>query len=73
MEKHLSLLIMGGDQRYVEVINQLASKEIDIFVAGFDQLIFSHSNIHNEKLDQVDFRRIDAICFLWAERMPAVK
>ncbi|MBM7714664.1 dipicolinate synthase subunit DpsA [Siminovitchia sp. FSL H7-0308] len=61
MEKHLSLLIMGGDQRYVEVINQLASKGIDIFVAGFDQLIFSHSNIHNEKLDQVDFRRIDAI------------
>ncbi|RST72041.1 dipicolinic acid synthetase subunit A [Siminovitchia acidinfaciens] len=61
MEKNVNLLIMGGDPRYLEIINQLASKGIRIFLAGFDQLTFSHPNISNQKPDQVDFEQIDAI------------
>lgn len=61
MEKHLNLLIIGGDQRYLEVIHQLAAKGVHIFLAGFDRLTFSHPNIVNEKPDQIDFRQMDAI------------
>ncbi len=59
--KNLNLLIIGGDQRYLEVIDQLAAKGIDIDLAGFDQMTFSHPAINNKKLDQVDFELIDAI------------
>ncbi len=61
MEKNSDLLILGGDQRYLEVINQLASKGLHIVLAGFDQMAFSHPNISNQKVEQVDFGQIDAI------------
>jgi len=61
VEKNSDLLILGGDQRYLEVINQLASKGLHIVLAGFDQMSFSHPNISNQKVDQVDFEKIDAI------------
>lgn len=61
MGKNVNLLIMGGDQRYLEIINQLASKGLQVFLAGFDQLTFSHPNISNKSPDQVDFEQVDAI------------
>lgn len=60
-KKNLNLLIIGGDQRYLEVIDQLASKGLRIFLAGFNQISFSHSNIYNKMLDQVNFEQVDAI------------
>ncbi len=59
MAKRSKLFIIGGDQRYLEVINQLAAKDIVIYLDGYDQLTFSDSNIHNEVPG--DFSQIDAI------------
>ncbi|WP_239984539.1 dipicolinate synthase subunit DpsA [Lentibacillus sediminis] len=56
-----NLLIMGGDQRYLEVAHQLASKGIHIFLDGYDQLTFSHSNISNGVPGKDDLNKMDAI------------
>lgn len=61
MAKNVNLLIMGGDQRYLEIIDQLASKGIRIVLNGFDQLTFSHPHISNKSVNQVDFAQVDAI------------
>ncbi|MFD1706115.1 dipicolinic acid synthetase subunit A [Siminovitchia sediminis] len=61
MKRNINLLIMGGDQRYVEVIHQLSSQGIQIFLEGFEQLSFSHPHIHNGGYTETDVGKLDAI------------
>lgn len=56
-----NLLIIGGDQRYLEVIDQLATKGVNIFLDGYDQLSFSHSNIRNGVPGKDDLSKMNAI------------
>jgi dipicolinate synthase subunit A len=59
LAKRLNVCIIGGDERYLEVIDQLVSKGIHIFLHGYDQRTFSHTNITNSIPD--NFKEIDAI------------
>ena len=61
MLKNFHILIIGGDARYLEVINQLSNRGATVYVAGFDQLIFHQPNVHHAKLEKIDFDIIDAM------------
>src|SRR5690625_45109 len=61
MLKNFHILIIGGDARYLEVINHLSNRGATVYVAGFDQLIFHQLNVHHAKLEKIDFDIIDAM------------
>lgn len=58
---YLNVLILGGDNRYLQIIKKLTSKKINVYLSGFDQIEFENSLIHNEKLSEIDFSKMDAI------------
>lgn len=57
----LNILIIGGDNRYLEVINILASNNMNVFLNGFNKLSFEEPSIHNLETSEIDFSIIDAI------------
>ncbi|RKQ37263.1 dipicolinate synthase subunit DpsA [Oceanobacillus halophilus] len=61
MTKNLKVLVMGGDNRYLEVINKLASNDVRVFLTGFDQLSFSTPYVSHRELMDIDFSMLDAI------------
>lgn len=61
MEKPINLLVMGGDRRYLETMEQLASKGVYVIVVGFDQLSLSIPNVIQDKLENVELEQIDGI------------
>lgn len=61
MLSNKNILIVGGDSRYIEIINQLSSKKAKIIIVGFDQLTFSSSNIYNIRFNEVVFKDIDIL------------
>lgn len=56
-----NVLIIGGDQRYLEVIRILTEQELNVFLVGFDQLSFALPNVTKLRLDEVDFEKIDVV------------
>lgn len=61
MLKNYHVLIVGGDARYLEVINHLADCGATVEAAGFEQVTFQQSEVHHTRLQKVDFRTIDAM------------
>ncbi|UJL47695.1 dipicolinate synthase subunit DpsA [Virgibacillus sp. NKC19-16] len=61
MINNQKLLIIGGDARYLEVIEKLAAEDATVFLVGFDQISFDDSNVQQANLDTVDMSIIDAI------------
>lgn len=61
MLKNYNVLIIGGDARYLEVINYLSAGGATVYVAGFDQLTFHQPNVHHAKLKKINFDIIDAM------------
>lgn len=61
MSSNCSILIIGGDARYLEVINQLSAEGATCYLVGFDQLTFELSNVHHSKLEKIEFNIIDFI------------
>ncbi|KPH75829.1 dipicolinate synthase subunit DpsA [Oceanobacillus caeni] len=61
MKSGLNILILGGDNRYLEVINILASNNMNIFLNGFNKLSFEDPSIHNLETSEIDFSIMDAI------------
>lgn len=61
MLSNKNILIVGGDSRYIEIINQLSNKNANIIIVGFDQLTFSSSNIYNIHFNKVAFKNIDIL------------
>lgn len=55
-----NILVIGGDERYVEVIQQLKSNGVKIQVCGFEKLPQQMDVLHTT-LENVDFRKLDAI------------
>ncbi|WP_449354042.1 dipicolinate synthase subunit DpsA [Virgibacillus natechei] len=61
MLNNKKLLIIGGDARYLEVVDKLAAEGATVFIVGFDQLTFDDSNIRQTDLKKVNMSVIDAI------------
>lgn len=59
--KNRKILMIGGDERYTEVIKKLSRSDADVVLAGFDQLDVPHGNIRKQDLHQVDFHTIDIV------------
>ncbi|MFU0791748.1 dipicolinate synthase subunit DpsA [Virgibacillus proomii] len=59
-KKHV--LIMGGDARYIHVINLLAdTTDMHLYLIGFDHLSFEKSNIKHTELENMNLSLLDAI------------
>jgi len=56
-----NLLIMGGDRRQSDVIKQLSSLDITLYLAGLENLACTYKNIQHVKLNQIDFSLMDSI------------
>ncbi|WP_068672567.1 dipicolinate synthase subunit DpsA [Oceanobacillus sp. Castelsardo] len=61
MKSELNILILGGDNRYLEVINILASNNMNVFLNGFNKLSLENPSIHNLETSDTDFSIMDAI------------
>ncbi|WP_085992579.1 dipicolinate synthase subunit DpsA [Oceanobacillus senegalensis] len=61
MKENFKILVMGGDNRYVEVIKKLASSNISVFLTGFNQLSFEDSHVNHCEIEEIDFSKMDAI------------
>ncbi|MFD1039631.1 dipicolinate synthase subunit DpsA [Virgibacillus byunsanensis] len=58
---NLNILVIGGDDRNLEVIHNLAIAGANVYLLGFDQLTFDNPKIHQSRLNEVDLTVIDAI------------
>ncbi|PAV28848.1 dipicolinic acid synthetase subunit A [Virgibacillus profundi] len=61
MLKDLHVLLIGGDARYLEIIDKLVNEGVKVYLIGYDQLSFNNPNIINSKIDKINFKAIDAI------------
>jgi len=57
----MKILILGGDKRYLPVIETLADNGAIVSLAGFVQLDINHPDIHHLKMEDIDFKQMDAI------------
>ncbi len=55
------MVIIGGDARYVEVIEQLSRSVQNIFLVGFERKNVSQANVIQTSLAHINFSEIDAI------------
>lgn len=61
MLNNQKVVVIGGDARYLEVINKLADEVATVFLIGFDQLSFDDPAIRQTDLEKIDMRVIDAM------------
>lgn len=61
MLENYNILILGGDSRYLYLITNLANKQANLSVIGFNEYTFSHANITHENISEIDFSMFDAI------------
>lgn len=57
----LNVAVIGGDARQLEVIRKLTELDAKLFLIGFDQLDHGFTGATKVKLDEVQFKEIDAI------------
>lgn len=55
------IALIGGDKRYLQAIHHLANKNATIYLDGFREVNFEHSNVHQKNIDHIDFSQIDNI------------
>lgn len=60
-DKMLHILVVGGDKRYIHVIQTLAKSKNSLYLIGFDTVPFDKSNVKHTKLEHIDLSIIDAI------------
>lgn len=56
-----SILIIGGDNRYLEIIDQLSDKKANVYVIGFDKIQFEQKSIKHITSSSAHLKNIDAI------------
>lgn len=61
MLKSKRIALIGGDERYLQIINHLAEKNAELYIDGFTEIEFQHTNIHHYQTDKIKFNQIDAI------------
>lgn len=57
----LNVAVIGGDARQLEVIRKLTELDAKLFLIGFDQLDHGFTGASKVKIDEVQFKEIDAI------------
>lgn len=57
----LNVLIIGGDARYLEIIEGLRKKGANVFLIGYEKISFEHPTIFTCKHADADFSIMDAI------------
>ncbi|WP_337969805.1 dipicolinate synthase subunit DpsA [Virgibacillus salexigens] len=61
MNTNKHVMLLGGDKRYLHVIDSLAKAGIRISLIGYEQLSFNEPNIQHVGLDNADFSSLHAI------------
>lgn len=61
MTKENKIVIFGGDQRTVYMIQQLAAFGLEVIVVGFDEMHFNHENITREVVKDSIFQDAKAV------------
>lgn len=61
MNKPINMLIAGGDNRTIPIIQHFSNYGINLFVAGFDSLDLENDNVRKVSLGQMDFSILNAI------------
>ncbi|MCT2342961.1 dipicolinic acid synthetase subunit A [Niallia taxi] len=56
-----TILIIGGDQRQLQVIDKLAKTAGKIILTGFDQIQLEYANVIKQRISEVDFSSVDRI------------
>lgn len=56
-----SIAVIGGDARQLEIIRKLTELDAKLSLIGFEQLDHAFTGAVKEKLNEVDFKNIDAI------------
>ncbi|WP_042356223.1 dipicolinic acid synthetase subunit A [Bacillus rubiinfantis] len=57
----MQIAVIGGDARQLEIIRKLTELEARLSLIGFEQLDHAFTGAVKEKIDEVDFTKIDAI------------
>ena len=57
----LTIAIIGGDARQLEIIRKLTEQDAKVFLIGFDQLDHGFTGATKLKLNELDFGTIDSI------------
>ncbi len=61
MTKENKIVIFGGDQRTVHMIQQFAAFGLEVIVVGFDEMHFNHENITREVVKDSIFQDAKAV------------
>ncbi|GED00479.1 dipicolinic acid synthetase subunit A [Bacillus atrophaeus] len=57
----LTIAIIGGDARQLEIIRKLTEQQANIYLVGFDQLDHGFTGAVKCKIDEIAFQQIDSI------------
>lgn len=61
MLKGMKIAVIGGDARQLEIVRKLTEQQAILSLIGFEQLDHAFTGATKEKIDNVDFSKIDAI------------
>lgn len=61
MLKGMKIAVIGGDARQLEIVRKLTEQQAILSLIGFEQLDHAFNGATKEKIDNVDFSKIDAI------------
>lgn len=61
MLRHKQIAVIGGDQRYVHMIECLAKEDAKVYATGFSQVSFKNTSVHKCTIDDIPFHRLNAV------------
>lgn len=57
----LHIAVIGGDARHLEIIKKLVELDAKVTLIGFEQLDHTFTGTSKKRMDEVDFKQIDAM------------
>lgn len=60
MLREMNILIIGGDDRYIEVIRTLTARKANVYLSGYDKLTEKTDGLHI-RLEDADFSKFNAL------------
>ncbi|MBO0993068.1 dipicolinic acid synthetase subunit A [Bacillus sp. SD088] len=61
MLTEMQIAVLGGDARQLEIVKKLTELDAKLYLIGFEQLAQAFSGAVKEKINDVDFSKIDAL------------
>ncbi|MFS0613135.1 dipicolinic acid synthetase subunit A [Lederbergia ruris] len=61
MLTEMQIAVLGGDARQLEIVKKLTELDAKLYLIGFEQLAQTFSGAVKEKINDVDFSKIDAL------------